>query len=156
MDKIVDSLFVFNQSGTVTNFPGNYSDFRAYVGSTDIALDVDDNVPEPVSAVKQEVVKPVAKSNPQPTREQQKELSRLESKIKQLNEEKEKLQASFLKEGLDADTLVENGKKLDSVKSELEEREMEWLELTDSLEGWNYYKSKLIEIIKFRNDCNEE
>ena len=33
MDKIVDALFVFRGEGIVENFPGNYSDFRAYDGS---------------------------------------------------------------------------------------------------------------------------
>ena len=30
MDKIVDHLFVFRGQGIVEDFPGNYSDFRAY------------------------------------------------------------------------------------------------------------------------------
>jgi ATP-binding cassette subfamily F protein uup len=33
MDKIVDSLFVFRGNGIVENFPGNYSDYRAYEDS---------------------------------------------------------------------------------------------------------------------------
>ena len=33
MDKIMDSLFVFRGNGVVENFPGNYSDFRAYEDS---------------------------------------------------------------------------------------------------------------------------
>ncbi|MGB2128634.1 MAG: ABC-F family ATP-binding cassette domain-containing protein, partial [Flavicella sp.] len=33
MDKIVDSLFVFRGEGVVENFPGNYSDYRAYEDS---------------------------------------------------------------------------------------------------------------------------
>jgi ATP-binding cassette subfamily F protein uup len=36
MDKIVD-LFIFRGNGVVENFPGNYSDFRAYEDSTDVA-----------------------------------------------------------------------------------------------------------------------
>jgi len=136
MDKIVDSLFVFNQSGTVTNFPGNYSDFRAYVGSTDIALDTDDTD----TVAKLEAVAPTVQAAPVkesagPTREQQKELSRIETKIKQLQDEKASLQASFLKEGSDADTLVANGKALDAVVAGIEEKEMEWLELTETIEG---------------------
>ena len=34
MDKIVDALFVFRGEGRVENFPGNYSDFRAYDDSS--------------------------------------------------------------------------------------------------------------------------
>ena len=37
MDKIVDHLFVFRGQGEIENFPGNYSDFRAYEDSVDVA-----------------------------------------------------------------------------------------------------------------------
>lgn len=33
MDKIVDSLFVFNGDAEITHFPGNYTDYRAYEDS---------------------------------------------------------------------------------------------------------------------------
>ncbi len=33
MDKIVDHMFVFRGQGVVDDFPGNYSDFRAYDSS---------------------------------------------------------------------------------------------------------------------------
>ncbi len=38
MDKIVDHLFVFRGEGEIEDFPGNYSDFRAYEDSADVAL----------------------------------------------------------------------------------------------------------------------
>lgn len=37
MDKIVDHLFVFRGQGEIENFPGNYSDFRAYEDSADVS-----------------------------------------------------------------------------------------------------------------------
>ncbi|WP_438961874.1 ABC-F family ATP-binding cassette domain-containing protein [Nonlabens sp.] len=132
MDKIVDHLFVFNQSGTITDFPGNYSDFRAYVGNTDLALDKDDTAQgEKVIATKPVEKKPTSSSGP--TREQQKELSRLENSIKKLEEQRAKLQESFLDTSLTPEELANNSKKLDQVKEELEEKEMEWLELTESI-----------------------
>jgi ATP-binding cassette subfamily F protein uup len=131
MDKIVDHLFVFNQSGNITDFPGNYSDFRAYVGNTDIALDkdIEEVVPEPV---KKQVAAPVAPSSG-PTREQQKMLSRIENKIKQLEETKKKLQDSFLDSDIHADQMTENSIQLEKTKSQLEELEMEWLELSEQI-----------------------
>ena len=115
-------LFVFNQSGNITDFPGNYSDFRAYVGNTDIALDKEAEKikPEPV---KKEVV----------TREQQKALSRLENKIKQLEETKKKLQDSFLDPDIHPDQMTENSIQLEKTKSQLEDLEMEWLELSEQI-----------------------
>ncbi|PQJ32169.1 ABC transporter [Nonlabens arenilitoris] len=132
MDKIVDHLFVFNQSGTITDFPGNYSDFRAYVGNTDLALDKEDTAPsEKVITQKPVEKKTIEKTGP--TREQQKELSRLENSIKKLEEQRVKLQESFLDTSLAPEQLAENSIKLDQLKADLEEREMEWLELTESI-----------------------
>ena len=37
MDKIVDHLFIFRGDGVIEDFPGNYSDFRAYEDSADVA-----------------------------------------------------------------------------------------------------------------------
>jgi ATP-binding cassette subfamily F protein uup len=130
MDKIVDHLLVFNQSGDITDFPGNYSDFRAYVGTTDIALEKEiPKVIEAKPAPKQE-----KKSAPAGiSREDQKELSRLENKVKQLEADRKKLQDSFLDESIDPETMTENSIKLGAVKEELEQKEMEWLELTERL-----------------------
>lgn len=132
MDKIVDHLFVFNQSGTITDFPGNYSDFRAYVGNTDLALDKDDTAQGEKVVPKKPTVK-AATASTGPSREQQKELSRLENSIKKLEEQRVKLQESFLDTSLTPEELAENSIQLDQVKQELEEREMEWLELTEKI-----------------------
>jgi ATP-binding cassette subfamily F protein uup len=106
------------------------------VGSTDIALDTDDtDTVAKLEAVASTVQAAPVKESAGPSREQQKELSRIETKIKQLQDEKASLQASFLKEGSDADTLVANGKALDAVVAGIEEKEMEWLELTETIEG---------------------
>ncbi|WP_124980948.1 ABC-F family ATP-binding cassette domain-containing protein [Nonlabens xiamenensis] len=129
MDKIVDHLFVFNQSGHITDFPGNYSDFRAYVGNTDIALDDDSTAQGEKETVAQEE-KP-KKMATGPTREQQKMLSRLENKIKKLEERRDILQESFLNPDLNPEDLTKNSIELEAVKSELEEVEMEWLECSE-------------------------
>jgi ATP-binding cassette subfamily F protein uup len=82
--------------------------------------------------------KPVPKSEKKSapagiSREDQKELSRLENKIKQLEADRKKLQDSFLDESIDPETMTENSIKLGAVKEELEQKEMEWLELTERL-----------------------
>ncbi len=134
MDKIVDHLFVFNSTGTVADFPGNYSDFRAYVGSTD--LELESNPAEEQKEVKAEKpsTQQTRKSNSDgPTREQQKQLSRLEKSMQNLEEEKKKLQQSFLDPDLDSDTMTGNSIKLDKVKEDIELVEMQWLELNEEM-----------------------
>ncbi len=132
MDKIVDHLLVFNQSGEITDFPGNYSDFRAYVGSTDIALEKETpkiNESQPTPKTEKQKIAPAGIS-----RDDQKELSRLESKIKQLEQDRKKLQESFLDDSIAPEKMTENSIKLGAVKEELEVKEMEWLELTERLD----------------------
>jgi ATP-binding cassette subfamily F protein uup len=132
MDKIVDHLFVFNQSGTITDFPGNYSDFRAYVGNTDLALDKDAGEATP-APVKKAIAAPQAVLTSGPTRDQQKMLSRMENKIKQLEEQKKKLQDSFLNPDIHADQMTENSLQLEKTKAQQETVEMEWLELSEQI-----------------------
>jgi ATP-binding cassette subfamily F protein uup len=132
MDKIVDHLFVFNQSGTITDFPGNYSDFRAYVGNTDLVLDKDAGEVTP-APVKKAIAAPQTTPSSGPTREQQKMLSRMENKIKQLEEQKKKLQDSFLNPDIHADQMTENSVQLEKTKSQQEIAEMEWLELSEQI-----------------------
>jgi ATP-binding cassette subfamily F protein uup len=132
MDKIVDHLFVFNQSGTITDFPGNYSDFRAYVGNTDLVLDKDAGEVTP-APVKKAIAAPQTAPTSGPTRDQQKMLSRMENKIKQLEEQKKKLQDSFLNPDIHADQMTENSVQLEKTKSQQELVEMEWLELSEQI-----------------------
>jgi len=132
MDKIVDHLFVFNQSGTITDFPGNYSDFRAYVGNTDLVLDKDAGEVTP-APVKKAIATPQTVPTSGPTRDQQKMLSRMENKIKQLEEQKKKLQDSFLNPDIHADQMTENSVQLEKTKSQQELVEMEWLELSEQI-----------------------
>jgi ATP-binding cassette subfamily F protein uup len=132
MDKIVDHLFVFNQSGTITDFPGNYSDFRAYVGNTDLVLDKDAGEVTP-APVKKAIATSQTTPTSGPTREQQKMLSRMENKIKQLEEQKKKLQDSFLNPDIHADQMTENSVQLEKTKSQQEIAEMEWLELSEQI-----------------------
>ncbi|MGB5982845.1 MAG: ABC-F family ATP-binding cassette domain-containing protein [Nonlabens sp.] len=132
MDKIVDHLFVFNTSGNITDFPGNYSDFRAYVGSTDISLEKDISKKTETPTAKEPSLKKEDSSSG-PSREQQKNLSRLENKIKKLEEQKKKLQNSFLDPGIDPEQMTENSIELEKVKADLEETEMEWLEFSEKM-----------------------
>lgn len=132
MDKIVDHLFVFNQTGAITDFPGNYSDFRAYVGSSDLALENEDQ-PEAIVLEEAPPTAPLQTQN-QATREERKELSRLESKLKKLEETKIHLQDSFILPDSDPETLTQNAIELDQVKQELEDLEMQWLELSERVQ----------------------
>ena len=127
MDKIVDSLFVFRGNGIVENFPGNYSDYRAY----------EDSKPkEKEKAIK--IEKQQKKSSPTNKTKlsfvEKKEFDSLEEDIERLVRKKKTIESSFLNEELTQNDIKEKSEELQQVLSSLEEKEERWLELSMKLE----------------------
>ncbi len=117
MDKIVDHLFVF-QNGEITDFPGNYSDYRIYENSND-------NTEKKVEKAKQTITNEKPKSL---SYLEQKELKNLEKDIQKLEENKESLQQSFLSD-LSPDQITTNSKKLQEIENEIDQKTERWFEL---------------------------
>ena len=87
MDKIVDSLFVFRGNGIVENFPGNYSDYRAYEDSKPkekaIKIEKQQKKSSPTNKTKLSFV-------------EKKEFGSLEEDIERLVRKKKAIESSFL------------------------------------------------------------
>ncbi len=122
MDKIVDHLFVFRGEGVVEDFPGNYSDFRAYEDSADVQQKEDNKVEK----------KAWKDKNPTGnlTFNEQKEFQKLEREIKDLEIEKVKIEKLF-SDGKVADSEIESkAVELQSVIEKMEQKEERWFELS--------------------------
>lgn len=127
MDKIVDHLFVFRGEGEIEDFPGNYSDFRAYEDSADVAQK------EETKAEK----KDWKQNNPTGnlTFNEQKEFQKIEKEIKDLEIQKIAIEQLFA-DGKVADTDIEKkANELQSVITKMEEKEERWFELSAKIEG---------------------
>ena len=125
MDKIVDSLFVFRGEGTIENFPGNYSDFRAYDSSL---------LPQP-----KEEEKVVEKQEKTPQKgklsyNEKREYGLLEKDIEKLQKKKEIIEAQFSNGEVDMDDINDKSLELQEIIETLEEKEERWLELSMKLE----------------------
>ena len=126
MDKIVDYLFVFRGEGEVENFPGNYSDFRAYEDSADVQQKEDNKADK--KAWKQ--------NNPTGnlTFNEQKEYQKLEREIKDLEIDKSKIELLF-SDGKVADAEIEKkANELQLIIQKMEEKEERWFELSAKME----------------------
>jgi ATP-binding cassette subfamily F protein uup len=126
MDKIVDYLFVFRGEGVVENFPGNYSDFRAYEDSADVQQKEDNKADK--KAWKQ--------NNPTGnlTFNEQKEYQKLEREIKDLEIDKRKIELLF-SEGKVADADIEGkANELQVIIQKMEDKEERWFELSAKME----------------------
>ena len=127
MDKIVDHMFVFRGEGVVDDFPGNYSDFRAYDSSQPKQLEQEIKV-DNTKAIKQNEANKLDYN-------EQKEYKNLESKIRSLELDKTALETKFNNPELSQDEINMLSKKLQDIIDTIEEKEMRWFELSEKLEG---------------------
>jgi len=127
MDKIVDHLFVFRGSGEIENFPGNYSDFRAYEDSADVAQKEENKAEK----------KDWKQNNPTGNLSfnEQKEYQKIEREIKDLEIEKTKIEQLF-SDGKVADADIEKkANELQNIINKIEAKEERWFELSAKIEG---------------------
>ncbi|MDO6597669.1 ABC-F family ATP-binding cassette domain-containing protein [Oceanihabitans sp. 2_MG-2023] len=126
MDKIVDHLFVFRGEGVVEDFPGNYSDYRAYEDSQPAITENTEDKKEKKSWKKD--------SNTKLSYNEQKEYKNIESKLKSLEFDKKELEAKFLDETLTQEKITELSDKLQNIITEMETKEERWFELMEKME----------------------
>ncbi|WP_165731750.1 ABC-F family ATP-binding cassette domain-containing protein [Polaribacter sp. 20A6] len=129
MDKIVDALFVFRGEGVVENFPGNYSDFRAY----DDGSALTEVVAKPIG--NKEEKKEVKKSNKNTlTFDEKREFGALEGDIERLQRRKATIETEFLNVEIAPDDIAKKSEELQETIDNLEQKEERWLELSMKLE----------------------
>jgi len=128
MDKIVDHLFVFRGKGVIDDFPGNYSDFRAYEDSAPKEKPTTEKESQPKTNWKQDSSKAKLSYN------EQKEHSKLEREIAKLERERETLQNKFATENWETEEIQKQSLILQKIMTDLEEKEERWFELSAKLE----------------------
>ena len=122
MDKIVDHLFVFKGEGEVQDFPGNYSDYFSYEQSSVRETPKEEKAPATKNSWRG--------ANSTLSQNEQRELSRLEKEIAQLETQKATIEAHFTQEALSSEELQEQSQALSEVLTLLEEKSDRWLELS--------------------------
>lgn len=126
MDKIIDHLFVFKGSGNIENFPGNYSDYRAY---EDSKIKNNDSELKSDSSQVKEKNKHSNKKNLNYL--QQKEFKKLEKEIKKIEVLKEEIQNHF-NQKLSIDDVKKYSIQLKNIEQELELKIIRWFELSEN------------------------
>ncbi|WKK66066.1 ABC-F family ATP-binding cassette domain-containing protein [Lutimonas zeaxanthinifaciens] len=125
MDRIVDHLFVFEGNSTITDFPGNYSDYRIY----------EDSKPsEGGEKIKKQDSRKAEPKAGQLSYTEKKEFSRLEKDISNLERKKKEIEGMFSNNEIDPDQIQESSLKLQEIIQSLEEKEERWFELSMKME----------------------
>ncbi len=127
MDKIVDHLFVFQGKGRIDDFPGNYSDYRAYEESA---------VQEMYNASSDQKKqnndwKAANKSENGLSFNEQKEYNKLEKEIKNLEKRRDSLQNRFSTATLNPEEIKTLSIELSEISEQIDVKTERWFVLSD-------------------------
>ena len=126
MDRLVDHLFVFEGEGVVTDFPGNYSQYREAEKFAENVVPIEQKTPEQ---------KPMELSIPTKKKlsfKEQREYEGIEKEIAALNAEKNKIYENLANPVLPFEELQKLSARLTKIEAMIDSKEMRWLELSES------------------------
>jgi len=134
MDKIVDHVFVFGNNGQITDFPGNYTQYR----DSDIyGLDENGerNILNPVNSKNSNLNK--NENNPKLDKPKKMsfkdkfEFEKLEKELTELNIYKNEMEKTINSGQLNHDELLKQSKDYSELIDLIESKEIRWLELSE-------------------------
>ena len=136
MDRLVDHLFVFEGDGVISNFPGNYSQYRDWLK---------DREQLPVAGFKLPVVKASfdetsnqqqeAGNKKKASFKEKREFELLEKEIKDLTKEKETISSKLNNSDTPFEELQKLSLRIGELTQLLDEKELRWLELSDVVQS---------------------
>lgn len=128
MDRCVDHTFVFMGDGVIKDFPGNYSEYRAWKEAHE---------KEEATVQKQKAESKPAKprnnnrdNSQKLTFKEKREFEELTESIERLTKEKEEL-FNLFNSGEQIDDVATKASRFEEVKDLLDEMELRWLELSE-------------------------
>lgn len=132
LDKTVDHLFIFREGGVVKDFVGQYSEYREYIKEQE----AEEARQAKIAAEKTQKNKPQPTTSATPSRrklsyKEQRELEQLEVELPQLENEKSELEEKLSSGTLSHEELSAAAARIGTIISEIEEKEMRWLELSE-------------------------
>ena len=132
MDKVVDHLLVFKGNGVIKDFPGNYTQYRMFADKEEKPTNekpTDKNERKGKTERADEQSAEPAKRKL--TYKERLEMAQLEKDIAALEEKQKSIEEDLCSGKLSVDELTEKSKLLSSLKDEIDEKSMRWLELDE-------------------------
>lgn len=137
MDRLVEHLFVFEGEGQISDFPGNYSEFRETEKSQEPrAKSQEDKTQVASSKTQEEKIeeKAAAPAKVKAGFKQKNEFKEVTASMAKLEKEKAELTEKISGGNSDHEELMKISARMLEIDSKLEELELTWLELSE-LEG---------------------
>lgn len=130
MDKIVDHTFIFEGNGTVYDFPGNYSDYRASQKKQAAELKQSE-LPEKnkTNTAGNQVNPNTAKKKP--TFKEKREFEQLTAELESLENEKKSLEVLLGNGNLASEDLVKHASRIAEIITLIDQKTDRWLQLSE-------------------------
>jgi ATP-binding cassette subfamily F protein uup len=131
MDRLVDHLFIFEGEGQISDFPGNYSQYREAENNT---KKVKPNTPSSQKVATQHnavVAETSMEEKKKLSYNEKRELESLDREIPQLEAEKAKLEQLISGNDLDYEVLQGHAKRIGEISQLLDDKELRWLALDE-------------------------
>lgn len=128
LDNIVDHLFVMEGNGVVRDFPGNYSDYRAYLDAVSQQQTAETRREQAAGETRRSTAERPARMS----FKERKEFEALEAELEALNAEKAALEEFFASgETTDSDDFNRRSQRYAALGDIIDEKELRWLELSE-------------------------
>ena len=133
MDKVVDHLLVFKGNGVIKDFPGNYTQYRMFAdkeekSNNEKPTDKNERNKGKTERADEQSAEPAKRKL---TYKERLEMAQLEKDIAALEEKQKSIEEALCSGKLSVDELTEKSKLLSSLKDEIDEKSMRWLELDE-------------------------
>lgn len=131
MDRLTDHLFVFEGNGVITDFPGNYTQYRLWKKAKEEEDKEGVGKSKPVVAVQ-----PTAANNNKrkPSYKEKREFESLQTDIAALESEKTMINEKLHSGNLPFEELQTLSNRIGEISQLLDEKEMRWLEMSEWME----------------------
>ncbi|MDH6353956.1 ATP-binding cassette subfamily F protein uup [Dysgonomonas sp. PH5-45] len=131
MDKVVDHLLAFSGQARIKDFPGNYSEYRAWKEIQD-SKEKEANL---LAKPKEEKPKPQQKKEEKKrlSFKENREFEELDELIPKLEAEKSQLETELSSGTLSTDDLLAKSNRISELIVEIDEKTMRWMELSEWL-----------------------
>ncbi|HEY1021174.1 MAG TPA: ABC transporter ATP-binding protein, partial [Flavisolibacter sp.] len=126
MDRLVDHLLVFEGEGVVTDYPGNYSQYREAQKEKETFA-----APKPAPAPQKEKEAEAAPVKRKPSYKEQREFDLLEKEIADLDAERKSIYGQLESGNLPYEELQKLTDRIGVINNSIDEKELRWLELSE-------------------------
>jgi len=129
MDKVVDHLMVFNGQGDIRDFPGNYTQYRAWKEEKERAEKEREKEHRQTQPSTDTRIRKTEKKKL--SFKEKREFEQLEQEIVALEEEKKQIEEALCSGLLSVEELTEKSKRLPVLEEQIDEKTFRWLELSE-------------------------